>query len=127
VKEEAEEARIREDAQEAEGDLGLAIALSAADDALQTLFQRRQGPATDACDTISFDVAWKMALNDSLTHARELSRIVDGVLARIPKQICNDAGELTYLKEADVRTLRAWLLEEQSEQSGSSRQEASQT
>merc|ERR1712224_595183 len=32
----------------------------AVEDALHTLLQRRQAPATDACDTISFDVAWKM-------------------------------------------------------------------
>lgn len=94
-------------------DLGLVIAISAVDEACRALEQRQLCPGTDACDTISFDAAWKMALNDSLTQARALSPIVERVLDQIPRSMCNDIGELAYVKEADVHVLRTWLLEGQ--------------
>jgi hypothetical protein len=94
-------------------DLGLVIAISAVDAACRALEQRQLCPGTDACDAISFDAAWKMALNDSLTQARALSPIVERVLDQIPRSMCNDIGELAYVKEADVHVLRTWLLEGQ--------------
>jgi len=98
-------------------DTGLCIAMAAVDTALKALELHCQSPSTDPSDAISFDVAWKMPLNEELTRARRLSGAVRDVFARIPSSMCNEAGEFKdgeYLKEADVRVLREMLHEAKS-------------